>query len=87
MIVELYHTPDKADEPTTENMVEEDQAFFQDALRRLFDGAGESFKDIKMTISRTAPRSTPADEAGAKSTPDWDLAKLYMDVLRSQGSR
>lgn len=87
LIIELCHTVDEPEGSTSQDTAEEDQAMFQDVLDELFKGTGESFNDAKIIITRTSNRVGATDEVGTKSTPDWDLAKLYMNVLRGQGPR
>lgn len=61
----------------------EAQELLRSTLSRIFQGADEKFDYANFTIRMTKSRLESSSEQD-KSVPDWDLANLYMTVLKGQ---
>lgn len=84
-VIELCKTIDSPedDEPLTPEEVKEFQETFQDVLEQIFKGVVESFSGAKFVLSKTLP-ITQTVEGPKELKPDWNLAEIYMTVLRGQ---
>lgn len=67
----------------SKDQIMEAQELFRSVLNRIFDGTGENFDNTNFTVSMTQSRLKPSNDRG-KSEIDWDLANIYMAVLKAQ---
>lgn len=67
----------------SDDQIKEAQEMFQNVLNTIFEGTGENFDNTDFTVSMTRSRSGSNHDQG-KSEPDWDLANIYMKVLKGQ---
>jgi len=81
-VVELFRREDVTNDSNdyTQEEAEEDQDWVRDALEDLFRGTDVTF-NAKIFTNRTKPRRLEGT-SGVEKEPDWNLAKLYMAVLR-----
>lgn len=61
----------------------EAQELLRNTLSRIFQGTDEKFDHANFIIRMTKSRLEPSSEQD-KSVPDWNLANLYMTVLKGQ---
>lgn len=78
-VIELHRATSLAEDEQGEE--QDDQLLFQDVLNKIFEGFGEHFNNAKIRTAETLPRS-PSVRGGRPA--DWQLASMYMDVLRGQ---
>lgn len=76
-LIDLHYSKATFDE--VENNEEAKQELFQDVVRKIFHGTGETFGAANFILGETLSRSTsPPEDA------DWKLAHIYMKVLQGQ---
>lgn len=76
-IVELHHTiATFKDEDREEKAT---KILFQDVLDKIFQGTGETFGEANFVLGETLSRP-----AALRDNADWELAYIYMRMLRGQ---
>jgi len=85
MLVEISYSAAESSTVEDRTVSSDDQTLIRGMLDALTDGTGVQMENSKALFRRTAQLQQAGRDLDDNGIVDWDLAKLYMDMLR--GSR